>query len=98
MLEKVISWAVPFVLGGAATGIITYIKMRRKRNTAIENAVQCLLRAEIIHYHEKYMEREACPIYARESLDRMYKAYHALDGNDVATQLYEEVMALPVKK
>lgn len=97
MIEKIISWAIPFICGGIATGWITYIKMRRKRETALENGVQCLLRAEIIRNHDKYIERVHCPIYAKEALRRAYTAYHALGGNDVATRLYEEVMKLPTE-
>lgn len=97
MIERVISWAVPFVLGGAATGIITYLQMRRKRHTALENGVQCLLRAEIIRNHDKYIEKRHCPIHEKEALRRTYTAYHALGGNDVATRLYDEVMELPTE-
>ena len=56
--------------------------------------VQCLLRAEIIRNHDKYMDMGYCPIYAKEALKRAYHAYHELHGNDVATGLYNEVMAL----
>lgn len=97
MIDKIIAWAVPFVLGGIATGIITYLKMMRTKQTALENGVQCLLRAEIIRNHDKYMERKHCPIYAKEALKRAYTAYHALGGNDVATRLYDEVMELPTE-
>ena len=97
MIDRIISWAVPFVLGGAATGIITYFRMKRKKQTALENGVQCLLRAEIIRNHDKYMEKKHGPIYAKEALKRAYTAYHALGGNDVATRLYDEVMELPTE-
>ncbi|MBQ8401725.1 MAG: hypothetical protein IJX14_07345 [Clostridia bacterium] len=92
---EVIRWAVPFVCGGIGAWGITYIKMRKKRESALENGVQCLLRAEIIRNHDKYVGRRYCPIYAKEALRRAYLAYHALGGNDVATRLYEEVMELP---
>lgn len=98
LIERVIAWAVPFVCGGLAAWAITYIKMRKKRESALENGVQCLLRAEIIRNHDKYMARHYCPIYAKESLKRAYKAYHALGGNDVATSLYDEVMHLPTEE
>lgn len=94
---EVIRWAVPFVCGGIGAWGITYIKMRKKRESALENGVQCLLRAEIIRNHDKYVGRRYCPIYAKESLKRAYKAYHALGGNDVATSLYDEVMRLPTE-
>lgn len=61
----------------------------------IEDGLQCLLRAEIIRTNEKYMFKQYCPVYAKESLKRIYKAYHALGGNDVATHLYDEIMKLP---
>ena len=97
MLDIVLRWAVPFFLGGAVTFVVTYIKMRHKRDRALEQGVQCLLRGEIIRDHKEYTAKGYCPVYAREALVRSYKAYHALGGNDVATELYETVMHLPVK-
>lgn len=64
----------------------------------IEDGVQCLLRAEIIRSNEKYTARRYCPVYAKESLKRVYNAYHELGGNDVATHLYDELMELPERK
>lgn len=97
MIEEIMKWAVPFICGGIATWCITLLKSRRKYESAFADGMQCLLRDEIIHKHEKYMERGICPIYAKESLRREYEAYHALGGNDVATRLYEEVMELPTE-
>lgn len=81
------------------TAVFTAIKERRRVKTReeqnIEDGLQCLLRAEIIRSHEKYTARGYCPIYARESLDRAYAAYHNLGGNDIATSLYKECMELP---
>lgn len=34
---------------------------------------------------------------AKEALIREYKAYHALGGNDVATELYHDIMELPTE-
>ena len=97
IVEKIISWAVPFVCGGVITGIVAYIKTLKKRIDAIGEGVQCLLRAEIIRNHDKYIEKDYCPIYAKEALKRAYHAYHDLQGNDVATRLYNEVMELPTE-
>lgn len=71
MIEKIISWAVPFACGGVITGLLTCIKTLKRKNNAVEEGVQCLLRA--------------------------YHAYHKLRGNDVATGLYNKVMALPTE-
>ena len=97
IIDKLISWAVPFVCGGIITGLITYIKAMRRRNTALEDGVQCLLRAEIIRMHDKYTARGYCPIYAKEALTRAYGSYHTLNGNDVATGVYEVTMELPTE-
>lgn len=61
----------------------------------IGDGVQCLLRAEIIRCHDKYTARKYCPVYAKESLNRAYTAYHNLGGNDIATALYDDCMELP---
>lgn len=97
IVEKIISWAVSFVCGGVITGLLTYIRTLKRKNDAVEEGVQCLLRAEIIQNHDKYMDKGYCPIYAKEALKRAYHAYHELHGNDVATGLYNDVMKLPTE-
>lgn len=94
ILEKVISWLVPFLLGALASGLILWFGGIK----ALREGVQCLLRSAIIDQNEKWMKVGYCPVYAKQALSRAYKAYHALKGNDVATNLYEEVMDLPERK
>lgn len=91
ILEKVIGWAVPFFLGSAAGAITLWFGWLR----AFRDGLQSLLRAEIIRQNEKWVEKGYCPVYAKQALSRAYKAYHALHGNDVATALYNECIALP---
>lgn len=93
LILAIIKWIVPFVCGGAAT----WVSVGIKRLKADEKGLQCLLRSEIIRYHDKYVERGYCPVYAKESLSRMYRAYVGLHGNDVATSLYKVVMELPTE-
>lgn len=95
IIENIIRWAIPFVLGAVVSGLGTYIRMKHRHDKAISTGVQCLLRAQIIDYHERYTSDGCCPVYAKESLRRMYGAYHALGGNDVATALYEATLDLP---
>ncbi len=91
MLDKVIGWIIPFCCGSVISAITSYVAFGH----AMCEGLKCLLRAEIIRSHDKYIGRGYCPIYAKEALKRAYKAYHALRGNDVATRLYEETMKLP---
>ena len=93
--ETVVKWLIPFLCGSAVSAFATWITARKKRRTALENGVCALLRAEIIRASSRYAAEGACPVYAKEALTRTYQAYHALGGNDVATRLYDETMALP---
>lgn len=98
MQNALIGWIVPFVCGGIVSIIgmlLAKIRKNKTRDTSIEDGLQCLLRAEIIRSHDKYTDYGYCPVYAREALTRAYAAYHCLGGNDVATDLYKVVMALP---
>ncbi len=70
------------------------IKNTRK-NDAIAEGVQSLLRESIVHNYNKYQDKEHCPIYAKESIKRVYEVYHRLGGNDVATKLYNTLLEMP---
>ncbi len=91
MWDLIFKWAVPFLCGGAATLVGTMLI----RLGAIKAGLQCLLRAEIIRTYDKALDRGYCPLYAKEALTRAYKAYHALGGNDVATELYHQTLEMP---
>lgn len=71
------------------------IKKEQQKNDAIAEGVQSLLRESIVQNYNKYQDRECCPIYAKESIKRVYEAYHKLGGNDVATKLYNTLLAMP---
>ena len=61
---------------------------------SIQRGTQALLRNQIIHNYEKYMERKWMPVYARENMTEMYESYHDLGGNGAITQLMEELKDL----
>lgn len=69
--------------------------IEQKKDEAIAEGVQSLLRESIVDNYNKYSEKGFCPIYAKESIKRVYKAYHNLEGNDVATELYKKLLAMP---
>lgn len=71
------------------------LKQEQAKNEAIAEGVQALLRESIVTSYNKHLDRGFCPIYAKESLKKVYKAYHNLGGNDVATSLYKKVLEMP---
>lgn len=68
------------------------------KNEAIAEGVQSLLRESIVSNYNRYTELGYCPIYAKESIKKVYSAYHNLGGNDVATELYSKVLKMPEVK
>lgn len=83
------------VVGLGYRSLSKRLKSEQQKNDAIAEGVQSLLRDSIIKNYNKYTERGYCPIYAKESLKHVYQAYHNLGGNDVATKLYNTLLALP---
>lgn len=75
--------------------ISTRLANEQKKNEAIAAGVQSLLRESIVANYNKYSDARYCPIYAKESIKKVYAAYHGLGGNDVATELYKKVLAMP---
>lgn len=96
ILTAVISCLVSFFLGGALAYVATKTKGVFKRERALGDGLQSLLRSQLIDYHDKYVARGYCPVYVKEVVTHSYEAYHELGGNGVITGLYEEVMKLPV--
>ena len=74
------------------------IRAEQAKNEAIAEGVQSLLRESIVSNYNRYSDRGYCPIYAKESMKKVYKAYHNLGGNDVATELYTKVLKMPEEK
>ena len=70
-------------------------KEEAKKNTAMHDGMQALLRDRIIQAYNHYQDKRYCPIYAKENIKRMYDAYHTLGGNDVATQLKDTLLKMP---
>lgn len=75
--------------------VIARLKTEHEKNEAIAQGVQSLLRESIVANYNRYIDKGYCPIYAKESVKKVYYAYHDLGGNDVATDLYKKILAMP---
>lgn len=65
------------------------------RNEAIAEGICCLLRDSIVEVFNDYNARGYCPIHVKERVKKEYAAYHKLGGNDVVTELYHKLLAMP---
>jgi hypothetical protein len=86
------------VISAVVTGCITYIGVVRKAVKSLKEGLLSLLRAELIRSHDKYTKKRLCPLYAKEALEKAYKAYSALGGNGAMKQVFEETMRLPIEE
>lgn len=82
------------VLARLYRNIASRLKSEQAKNAAIAEGVQSLLREAIVSNYNKYVEKNYCPIYAKESMKKVYTAYHNLGGNDVATELYMKILKM----
>ena len=99
--ENWVKWlfAAALALLTAAWRIVAArLKEEHEKNLAIAEGVQSLLRESIVANYNRYSDRGFCPIYAKESIKKVYHAYHDLGGNDVATDLYDKLLKLPTEK
>lgn len=83
------------VLGWSHKQISRQLTIEKKKNDAIAEGVQALLRDSIVTAYNKYSKKGVCPIYAKESVKKAYSAYSALGGNDVAKELYGRILTMP---
>lgn len=72
---------------------VTAIKMSQDQNDAMRLGLQAILRENIVANYNKYKNKGYMPIYARESVKKIYEAYEGLGGNDVAHNLYEKMLS-----
>ena len=68
-----------------------------QREKALENGVLCLLRAKMIEYHAKYMERGSITTHGLQIWLQMYKAYKALGGNGMIDHMKIEIEELHIE-
>lgn len=65
-----------------------------KRQKAIENGVQALLRNELIRRYREYEKKGEISILDKENITHMYEEYKNLGGNGTVKKLYEELLEL----
>lgn len=68
-----------------------------KRQKAIEQGVQALLRNELIRRYREFETKGEMSILDKENMELMFKEYQNLGGNGTVKQMYEEMLELPTK-
>lgn len=68
---------------------------RARHDRIMGEAMQAVLRNNIVAVHNRYIPMGLMPIHEKSALEHTYKSYHELGGDDVATTLYKQLMELP---
>lgn len=100
IMENWVNWLFLGITGAAGYFYRRLAKRQKEESRgskALREGVQALLRERIIETYNHYNDKGFCPIYAKESMRRLYTAYHTLGGNDVATELKDKILAMPTE-
>lgn len=91
---------IGFVLASNWVGQLAMfaVQHRSDKKDNIKKGVCALLRNEIVTSHRLYTRMGFCPLSDKENIKRMYEAYHGLGGNDIATDMKNEILALPMER
>lgn len=71
--------------------------IQEKKNNAIENGVQALLRNELIRRYREYETKGEISIIDKENIEHLFNEYKNLGGNGTVAKMYEEMLSLPIK-
>lgn len=71
-------------------------KRKSDDNTLIKLSLQALLRDRLLMEGERYIEEGWISLAYKENYHNMYSYYHKLGQNGVMSEMYENVMHLPV--
>lgn len=68
-----------------------------EENELFKSALRALLRSELMRTHHHAVRDGHASTVDKEVMERTYQSYHSLGGNGIATNLHDEMMALPTK-
>ena len=68
-----------------------------KENELFKLALRALLRSELMRTHHHAVRDGYASTVDKEIMERTYRSYHSLGGNGIATNLHDEMMALPTR-
>lgn len=73
-------------------------ELMEKRMEKTEEGIKALLRSEIQKEYLRIVKRGFTKDYEKKNVFELYKAYQDLGGNEYISDLYDQIMHLPVEK
>lgn len=97
ILQMILSYLLPTILGGIVGFVSTKLKKNKKKDKAIEEGVQALLRNEIIRRYREFETKGEISILDKENLEEMFEQYKNLGGNGTVKKMMDDLLNLKTK-
>lgn len=97
IIQILANYLVPALIGGLIGFFSTKFRKNKKKEKAIEEGVQALLRNELIRRYREYEIKGELSILDKENIEAMFEQYENLGGNGTVKQLMTELLQLPTK-
>ena len=72
-------------------------EQQERKNKAIENGVQALLRNELIKNYREYKLKGEITLLDKENMEHMFTEYFNLGGNGMMEEVHKEFLEIPIK-
>lgn len=97
VIQIALSYLIPTILGAILGFISTKFKKNKKKDLAIEQGVQALLRNEIIRRYREFESKGEISILDKENLEEMFVQYKNLGGNGTVKKMMNDLLDLKTK-
>mgnify|MGYP001110770870 CR=1 FL=1 len=97
ILQIIINYLVPLIFGTIIGFISTKAKANNKKDKAIEEGVQALLRNELVRRYREYEAKGEISILDKENMEAMFVQYQNLGGNGTVKHLMDDMLDLKTK-
>ena len=97
VLQIILGYIIPTFLGFIVGFISTKLRKNKKKDLAIEQGVQALLRNEIIRRYREFESKGEISILDKENLEEMFEQYKNLGGNGTVKKMMDDLLNLKTK-
>lgn len=97
-MEILINTILSTITGSLIGYIITKVKIMKKEDADIKDAVTSLLRSDITNYYYRCVGRNYIRQWEKQNIYYLYESYKKLGGNSYVEIIMEHIDELPVKK
>ena len=102
LYEWIVKYWIEWAFGLLIAALTAYcrhlskaLKKEKDEHKALRDGMRSLLKRNIIADCEDALSEGYCPTTTKDTIQDMYKSYHALGGNGTVTKLVDQLMDLP---